>query len=206
MRDPCRPIRYTSRPPVTPSPTFPLLSSILEHEWRRFTSDYHHRRCLSFPFLAPIKWTWAPLSRPPLHLQSPASPPSLAPKSPHYPEAIATTDLSFPSLPTHQRPLEWVPRISPCSQSPRSKAWWAAMPSRPNVYEIVCATATTGPRRTAPCPVHRVVDSVHANFCKKNKYEQTSFSPFFRKTLKLFENQPTTPNFLDSLFTLSSKN
>jgi hypothetical protein len=64
------------------------------------------------PILGSYKVVMSPPSRPPLHLQSPASPPSLAPKSPHYPEAIATTDLSFPSLPTHQRPLEWVPRIS----------------------------------------------------------------------------------------------
>jgi hypothetical protein len=100
MRDPCRPIRYTSRPPVTPSPTFLLLSSILGHEWRRFTSDYHHRRCLSFPFLAPIKWSWAPPLG--LHYTSRA----LLPLLPLLLRALTILKPSLPpTSPSHRCPL-----------------------------------------------------------------------------------------------------
>jgi hypothetical protein len=51
--------------------------------------------------------------------------------------------------------------------------------------------------------VHRVVDSVHTKFCRKNRSEQTNCMSFCGKTLKLSENQPVATNFLDSLFTLS---
>jgi hypothetical protein len=66
-----------------------------------------------------------------------------------------------------------------------------------------CAIVTTGPWWTAPCPVHRVVESAHANFRKKNKSKQTSSSKFCKKTLKIYENQPTTSNFPYSSFTFS---